>query len=365
MANEIVITETDGDERSITLQGRSMPNVSEQPVSFGIQQRGRINYPPWQPVADVSILGTTWKPLRMAGLWDNKFMGPTDAPKLVKFRNLGSRGPGGISQANGTARNCTEVVEALYLLIRTGRTLRFEWGPFTRYGILWEFEPEFMRLERCSWSMEFEWTGDTKLKPIVKARAKVSPLSLLELLLKILEAIRKAIQLLNAPAKFYANNILSPFNQLVSAITDVINELTKVVANAITPAKILGDLRAGLTKIKLACADLLRALQGVVGFSDPLNRKDSALADYSVLFLRKEITDVAAVMAERELMLAKLDTPDLQDLVKTVQGETLRDVAKRVYGNASDWLIIAKYNGFASATVPANTTVLIPSKAAA
>ena len=53
-------------------------------------------------------------------------------------------------------------------------------------------------------------------------------------------------------------------------------------------------------------------------------------------------------MAERERELAKLDTPDLQDIVRTVQGETLRDVAKRVYGSAKDWLLIAKYNGFAS-----------------
>lgn len=363
--NEIVITETEGDERSITLRGRSMPDTKQEPLSLSLQQRGRVNYPPWQPVADVSILGATWKPTTISGLWDDKYMGANDAPLLAKFKNLGSRGPTGISTVNGRARNCVEIYEALAILLRTGQTLKFEWGQFVRYGILWIFDAEWYRLERVSWTMEFEWVGDSKIKPKVKARPKLSPLSLLELLLRILEALRKAIQLLNAPAKFYANNILAPFKELTSAISDAINEITKVVANAITPAKVLGDLRAQFTKIKLACKDLLRALQKQVGYDEPLGRRDAALADYGLLFLRKEVVAAAAAMAERELALSKLDTPELQDLVKTVSGETLRDVAKRIYGSAADWLIIARYNGFASAMVPENTLVLVPSKAAA
>jgi len=361
--NEIVITETDGEERSITLRGRSMPQASEEPLSLGLLQRGRVNYPPWQPVADISIVGATWKPMTLAGLWDDKYMGPNDAPTMVKFKNLGSRGPGGITAGNGRARNVVEVVEAFCIMLRTGSTLRFEWGSFTRFGVLWEFDPQFYRMERCSWQMEFQWSGDTNIKPVIKPKPKLSPLGLLALLLKILEAIRKALQLLNAPANFYKNSILAPFNMLVSAITDVINEFTKVIANAITPAKILGDLRAGFTKIRLACNDMLRALRGVVDFSGPLNARDKSLANYGVLVLRKEVLAAAAAMAERERELAKLDTPDLQDIVRTVQGETLRDVAKRVYGSAKDWLLIAKYNGFASAMIPENTMVLVPSKA--
>lgn len=363
--NEIVITETEGEERSITLRGRSMPDTKEQPLSLGLQQRGRVNYPPWQPVADVSILGATWKPSTLVGIWDDKYMGPNDAPLLGKFKNLGSRGPGGISPTNGRARNCVEIFEAAATILRTGQTLMFEWGQFTRYGILWVFDADWFKLERVAWTIEFEWIGDTKVKPKVKARPKLSMLSLLELLLAILEALRRAVQILNAPAKFYTNNILSPFNQLVSAITDLINEMQKVVANAITPAKILGDLRAGLTKIRLACKDLLRSLQRQVGYEDPLTPRAAAIADYGLLFMRKEINTIAAAMRERELALAKLDTTELQDLVRTVDGETLRDVAKRVYGSAADWLIIARYNGLSSAMVPANTEILIPNKAAA
>ena len=360
--NEIVITETTGDMRSITLRGRSMPNAGDEPAEFGIQQRGRVNYPPWQPIADVSILGAVWEPLTLSGLWDDRYMDAKNAPLLSKFKNLGSRVPTGFAIGNGQARNCIEIIEALYLLIRTGETLKFEWGPFTRYGILWTFKPKMYRTERVAWEMEFQWTGDTDIKPVLKARAKVSPLGLLALLLAILEAIRNAIKLLNAPAKFYANNILSPFNQLVSAITDMLDELTKVIANALTPRKILGDLKAGFTKIRLAAGDLLRALRNKVGFTDPLTPRDSALADFAFLVLRKEVFACAAAMAERELELAKLDTPDLLDSTFTGQGETLRDVAKRFYGSAADWIVIANYNSFASAMVPTGTLVLVPSK---
>ena len=360
--NEIVISETTGEKRSLTLRGRSMPDAGDEPAEFGIQQRGRVNDPPWQPVADVSILGAVWEPLTLSGLWDNRYMDERNAPLLANFKNLGSRAPTGFAIANGQARNCIEIIEALYLLIRTGETLKFEWGPFTRFGILWTFKPKLYRPERVAWEMEFQWTGDTDSKPVLKARAKVSPLGLLALLLAKLEALRGAIKLLNAPAKFYATNLLQPFNLLVSAITDVLNELQKVIANAITPRKVLGDLKAGFTKIRLAAGDMLRAMTNKVGFTDPLTARDSALADFGFLTLRKEVFACAAAMAERELELAKLDTPDLIDSTFTGQGETLRDVAKRFYGNAADWVVIANYNSFQSAMVPTNTLVLVPSK---
>ena len=124
--NEIVITETGGDERSITLRGRSMPQVDDEPAEFGIQQRGRVNYPPWQPVADVSILGAVWEPLMISGLWDNRYMDSRNAPILGKFKNLASRGPGGVTGPNGQARNCVEKQEiidkALDLVLDAART---------------------------------------------------------------------------------------------------------------------------------------------------------------------------------------------------------------------------------------------------
>ena len=351
--NEIVITETGGEGRSITLRGHSMPKANEEPATFGIQQRGRINYAPWQPVADVSILGAVWKPMTLRGLWDDKFMGPNDAPLLKKFKN---------ASPTGRARNCTEIVDSLYLIIRSAETLKFEWGPHTRYGLIWEFDPGYLRQERVVWEMVFQWTGDSATKPIVKARPKLSPLGLLELLLLLLEALRNAIKILGAPARFYTNNILSPFNQLTSAIAGVIDELTKVIAGAITPSRVLGDLRAGFMKIKLACVDLLRALKLKFQFSDPTTPRDTAIGNYGVLVLSKAVRDTAAAMAEREREMAKLDTPDLIESVFTVQGETLRDVAKRIYGNASDWLLIANYNGLSQSVVPTNTLVLVPSK---
>lgn len=362
--NELVITETDGEERSITLRGRSMPDTKEEPLVLGMTQRGRVNYPPWMPVADISIVGAVWTPTPMRGLWDDKYMDATNAPLLKKFKNLGTGGPDGILQANGRARNVVQVVEAFRILLRSGSTLMVEWGPYTMFGVLWQFEPSYFRVERAGWMCEFNWSGDTKNKPIIKPKPKLSPLGLLELLLKILEALRRAIQLLGAPAKFYKEKILAPFNQLMSAITDCINEFTKVIANAITPRKILGDLRAQFTKIKLAAGDLLRAMRQVVNFTDPLNPRDAALAEYGLIFMRKEVLASAAAMADRERELAKIDTPEIQDLVRTVQGETLRDVAKRVYGNPADWLIIATYNGLASAMVPENSLILVPSKAA-
>lgn len=352
--NEFIITENKGDRRSITLRGRSMPDVGDEGVEFGVTQRGRVNYPPWQPVADVSVLGTVWEPLSISGLWDDKYMDQRNAPLLSGFRGLGG--------ASGRARNCAEIIDAFYLLIRTGETLKVEWGPMTRFGLLWVFKPRFKRIERVPWEMEFNWTGDTDIKPVIKARAKISPLGLLALLLAILERIRRALQILQGPAKYFAANILQPFNLLVSAITDVLSELQKVIAGAITPRKVLGDLRAGFAKIRLAAADLLRALRNKVGFTDPLNSRDAALADYGLLFMRKEVLAVSAAMAERELELAKLDVPDLIDSTFTGDGETLRDIAKRFYGSAADWVVIANYNSLASSTVPTNTLILIPSK---
>jgi hypothetical protein len=362
MTSELVITETTGDKRQVILRGRSLPDISDSPPEFGAVMRGRLNYAPANPVADVSLVGSTWTPTTFAGRWDDKFFRGPNAPEIKGFKDLASRKGflGGFTNATAAL----QVVEAMLVLHRGQSLLRVECGPFIRYGILWEFTPTYIRDEIYLWRMEFHWTGDTDVKPPIKKPKRVEARSLLQLLLALLEGLRNLIKVLGLPAKYFAAKIQAPMDALTNAITSCIEELTKVIANAITPAKVLGDLRANLTRIKLAARDLAKAFNRFLADfgEDAPSPRDSALAGVASIAISKEALRIAAVMAEQEYNLAKLDTPDVQASVFTAAGESLRDVAARFYGSAADWLVLAAFNSL-PCNPPAGTLVMIPRKA--
>ena len=356
---ELLIAETAGEGRSITLKGRSMPQTNEAPPNFGLQQRGRINYPPSNPQADVALLGAVWKPTAFQGVWDDKFFSPIDAPRLVGFKKLGSRVGNVVVPSGDNARRSIEVVEAFMLMCRVGQKMRVEWGPIVRYGILWDMDLSPITQQHWIWSMNFEWTGDSNVRPIIRKPTKINARSLFALLLALLEAIRKGIALLNAFANFYAARIKAPLDALTNAIVGCMEELTKVIANAVTPQKILGDLKANLTKIKLAARDLLRAIKGLVNFSGPTTKRDADTANYAIFVISKEAIRIAANMAEREQELERLATPEVQDEVVISDGQTLRDIAQRFYGAAADWIFLADFNSL-PCSPPVGTVVLVP-----
>jgi len=361
MSSELVITETTGDKREIVLRGRSLPDIADAPPEFGAVMRGRINYAPANPVADVSLVGSTWTPTTFAGRWDDKFMRGPNAPTIKNFKDLASRKGflGGFTNATAAL----QVVEAMLVLHRGQSLLRVECGPFIRYGILWEFTPTYIRDEIYLWRCEFKWTGDTDVKPPIKKPKRVEARSLLQLLLALLEGIRNLIKVLGLPAKYFAAKIQAPMDALTNAVTACIEELTKVIANALTPAKVLGDLRANLTRIKLAARDLANAARRFLAdFEEPLSPRDSALAGVASIAISKEAMRMAAQMAEREYELAKLDTPDVQASVFTAAGESLRDISARFYGTPADWLVLAAFNSL-PCNPPVSTLVMIPRKA--
>lgn len=360
MAFELVITETAGDKRQIILRGRSMPDIADGAPEFGAQMRGRVNYAPANPVADASLVGATWLPTTFQGRWDDKFFRGKNAPEIKNFKDLASRQGflGGFTNATAAL----QVVEAFTVLLRGQPLLRVECGPFIRYGVLWEFTPSFIRDEIFLWRMEFHWTGDTDVKPPIKKPKRVSGLSLFQLLLALLESLRLLIQKLGLPAKYFAAKIQAPMDALTNAITACLDELTKVIANALTPAKVLGDLRANLTRIKLAARALANAFKNFLAdFEEPLSPRNSALAGVASIAISKEALRIAAVMAEQEYALSKLDTPDLLASHFIAAGESLRDVSARYYGTPADWLLIAQYNSL-PCNPPAGTLVLIPRK---
>ena len=360
---ELLIAELDGDARSITLKGRSMPRTDESPPSFGLQQRGRINYPPSNPRADVSLLGSVWLPTTFQGEWDDKFFSPKDAPRLVGFKTLDSRVGTTVVPAGDNARRSIELVEAFSLMLRVGRELRVEWGPIVRVGILWKFDFQPTNgQQHWVWTMDFEWTGDTPFRPIIRKPTRINARSLFALLLALLEAVRKGIALLNKFSELYAAKVKAPMDALTNAITGVLEGLTNVINNAVTPQKVLGDLKANLTKIKLAAKDLLRAMNGLVDFAGPTTKREADQANYAILVISKEAIRIAANMAEREQELAKLDTPDVQDQVIITDGLTLRDISQRFYGTPNDWIFIAQFNSLPAAP-PTGTLVLIPYRA--
>ncbi len=360
---ELVIEERSGDRRTIVLRGQSMPR-QEELASFAVSQRGRINYPPGSPNADATLTGAVWEPMTIAGEWDDKFFGEKDAPILRGFSKLGSRVNGTVVAAGDRARNCMEIVEAMTSMCRGQQRVRVDFGPKIMFGCLWKFDPQMKLAEHWVWTAEFRWTGDTEFGPPVKTPKRVTARALLQVLAELLEKVRAALALLGTPASIYRSRLVAPFNRLEEGVDACIEELKKMVTNSITPKSVLGDMRANLTRIKLAAAELAEACSRLGAFGgDALRGRDKPIVEYEIILIRKEALAMAAQMAERELELAKIDTPDVLDIAITGARESLRDLAQRYYGTPADWLILATYNNL-PCNPPSGTEVVIPTKGA-
>lgn len=375
MANEIRISENTGPGRAIVLRGRSMPQVGDQPIEFGVQQRGKVNYPPLNPVADVSLVGAVWLPTEMSGFWDDKDLWRDEnAPTLTGFspvvgatpaQNLrinNQKSSGVVSASGSRARQTMQLVEAFWTILRSSQELTFTWHTIWRTCIIREFVPGLVRPERAEWRMRFEWTGDTPKKPVVKPRPRIEARGLLQLLKDFEQRIRDSFNLLAVPGRLYTNNVAQPFAALTLSLAELQAILTRVVTAGFLPQKLLLDLRAGYTRVKLAAIDLKNAAVRIADFSEPLNPRESEDVALQILNLRSEAQAMANEMARRELALAALESKDVVGSVVTSTGQTLRHIAAEFYGNPADWLVIAEYNGFKTSNVPESTVVLVPSK---
>ena len=374
--NEMRISQVDGPRRTIVLRGTSLVHVDrmEGGISLGRSQRVKIKYPPGAPVANVQVIGPVYKPLEIEGRWDDKKLAnPANSADLIGFppqpnlltRDYARQGNAAVSAGVGgqtTAKRARVLAAAMDLLLMEGQMLRVEWASYVRYGYLTEFDPQPIGEETIYWTATFTWTGETNALPKFRKKPQLDAPSVLDQVIGFLNRITDAFNRLAVVAPIYMTLSNTPLGALNAAVQELVAAMERF-AGALQSRNFLDNVRASFIKVRAAATLLYQTLHRVLGNEDPMTPRAKEEARYGITLLRKEILDLMAAMTERERLLAEISQqPTVLATVIMGEGDTLRSLAAKYYGDQKLWTIIAEYNGLTKSVQPVRTQVFIPEK---
>ncbi len=374
--NEMRISQVDGPRRTIVLRGTSLVHVDrmEGGISLGRSQRVKIKYPPGAPVANVQVIGPVYKPLEIEGRWDDKKLAnPANSADLIGFppqpnlltRDYARQGNAAVSAGVGgqtTAKRARVLAAAMDLLLMEGQMLRVEWASYVRYGYLTEFDPQPIGEETIYWTATFTWTGETNALPKFRKKPQLDAPSVLDQVIGFLNRITDAFNRLAVVAPIYMTLSNTPLGALNAAVQELAAAMERF-AGALQSRNFLDNVRASFIKVRAAATLLYQTLHRVLGNEDPMTPRAKEEARYGITLLRKEILDLMAAMTERERLLAEISQqPTVLATVIMGEGDTLRSLAAKYYGDQKLWTIIAEYNGLTKSVQPVRTQVFIPEK---
>ncbi len=149
------ILELEGSRRQLVLKGRTKPYAG---VEFPSETRSKVTYYPGNPVATQQILGPEFGPTDLEGMWKTRFLAGTGQNEVEVS---------GFDPIDSAA----DLVRAFEELRRSANSLRVQWGPVVRFGILKKFTPSWVTLYDVKWHANFEWRGEREFTP----RASAAP----------------------------------------------------------------------------------------------------------------------------------------------------------------------------------------------
>jgi hypothetical protein len=342
-ASSVVIEETTGAGRSITLRGRALPY---QGVGFGGKMRTAVTWYPGNPEATIQVLGPELDSTTMEGMWKDRF--------LLRQAELSG------FDAALTGATAAQLVRAFEILRDSGNELRVQWADTVRRGILTEFVPTWLRSQDVRWTATWTWFAANPDQPV---RAAPAPLPGKDVNTAL---IRHDNAFVSAP-KIIAKDYLSEINGFV----DGVRRQAGKVFDAIREAQRQIQTPVALVQKVLSAADSLQAeAEDEVGRLTNIPYTYAQTADRVVGVLSVEAWRRRTAGASDRLVAAVKRTAeqyertivsDVLDVIVVSEDVTLRQLSTRYYGSPDSWTVIADANGLVDSVVPAGTVLVIPS----
>lgn len=366
----VIISETSGSGRVITLRGRSLPYRG---VAFPSTLRTSKTYYPGNPVADANVLGATWDDTTMEGKWCDTHLFRDDSrvlllgfPRIVADDEQisGTTFATGGAVGEQEARRARVVRDAFYSVQRAGQLLKVEWGSIVRFGFLLQFTPTHDRDSDISWSMEWEWLSDTAAQPRYKQRPRLDPFALATQFVQraqsVIDQLKAALVIIRGSRQVLTQAI----TKLTTAVTDVTDTLGAIITESFVPLAVWGTIRQSLAAVQLSALGVLAAVRAnnatfaalATGASPSEANISASVAAAIAANAAKLGLDASDTLNEMDLLVQ----PDTLGTVTIVSGQTLRDVAREAYGDPASWTLIANANGIVTSRPPAGTVVSVP-----
>lgn len=379
------IQELEGQNRRIVLSGRALPY---RPLKFqGTQQLEQTWYPGYDR-ATVQVLGPHEENTTINGMWKDRFLSNTIAID-------GRFAP--------EEENAARIVALFDGIRRSGVQIEVSWGPVARRGYLRSFSHTWTTEHDCEWEMEFLWSSNESAAPSAAQtqyretqylpQAIVGQLDRLPSQLEAipikpswLDGVRTSVsnlrgRMLDSLSAYSAGlqDIQSTLRQMSgligSTVTEslaLINQASSTGLDVLGVANSVGSTLGSFGSIPEVASQQWSAILGGAGVTmATLNTGEpNPTAILQTTYNQSEAQRLgrAQIRLLQELQ-AQIDAslePVPDTFYVTRDGDNLRGISTRFYGNPDRWIdlqtknkeLLDGYND--SSNVPAGLTLTIP-----
>jgi len=385
-----------GRKRTVALTGRGLPIG---PFSVEGEQRVKVTNPPGNPEGWATVMGPTEGTTDISGYWKDKFIGDTRQGQRSSIEMIqpyqGSPSAAASSmdiRASGT--QVTSAVDATLLfdsIRREGQLLQVTWGYISRRGYLKKFGQKWHNIHDCEWSATFAWVSQNlpTSSPLYGPPAGMMETGgALRELLRLISRILDTPHAILGPAMEGFRNTVNRIDSFSRAFDDSVSGFASDVSELLNVGSTLQTSLGGIASSAQLIKDMVEDQGWPLLFTDPQSilpfggpsaslaeeRTADALAIAALesidpervirmqLYVRETITDARRLRDEAVIRQRALDTPTAQilDTYRAREGEDLRDVSSRYYGNPTQWRALMTWNELDTTELYAGQLLIIP-----
>lgn len=420
-ATSFEIYQLTGDKKVLMLRGRALPY---RPLTFSGTMRADVTYYPGNPEPTVQMLGASEEETTITGMWKDRFIGDGQEHAVLFTQVLGPAAfdsfvpssdpriiPGLVTfrPARTVLTTAADIVKVVDEIRRTGQLVRVSWDEFVREGFITKFEQTWDRKQDVAWSITFRFLnqGDRTPAPARIGTLSVNPLQFASMLQGQVElgaryfgssVFDRAIVKIRKATAFIQNkrDLLKDFSGQVSALVNpgalfvsASKEFISTFAALVTESRdLLGKGLDGVIGKVDFTTSVLAQMNNVLDKSSgyrlkirgqPLEAYLKISPETDKTSLLGKVLSLSASLRGVSKQLARLsgNVADSRAVVRTDlqstkgstgpsmpyiarQGDDLRKVARMVFGTASSWQVIARYNNLSSSELEVGQRVYIP-----
>jgi len=347
-ASGFIIEELSGNKRTILLTDRALPY---RPLSLSGTMRVQITRYAGNPVATSQVLGAQEEPTSITGFWKDRFL---QGSTFAQIDNV-------------PVANVRELVTIVDDVRRKGQLVEVRWDEQTRQGQLVRFDQKWHNPHDVEWEIQFEWISQGEANPppagnlpdlsdlaaeliaVSQTTASVSPPSLLDRVAQFAVDMQVLQEAIIATADEARQVVINTVNAVSPPLTAASRTLA-VLDTARREAQGLMDFAqqdVSRSIVQQPAADV--SFGKTLACSLYLARARQAAKATRATAVNRGV-DLQATTGARSSVIS----------VRVRDGENLRSISTRVYGNQDGWRRIAQFNGLVTSDVPAGTLVLVP-----
>jgi LysM repeat protein len=377
LPTQFTIEELGGQKRIISMTGWALPL---RPVEMTTAQRLMVEYYPGATEAVAQVFGPDFTGQTFKGVWVARYLGDIKHP-IMEIKKPGE---------GKTYILYPEQARAEFQsLCKEGQELIVSWGQdvdstqqrgFLKHVKFIEHNPT-----RIEWELEFIWVSDTRLKPKEPKfpEATPKPKNIFDKINDLLNTLQQIMNDASDAYRDYVDTYIRQFNTLLSRVGDLVNQTlsfaalpTEVAKNIIQVCQNCRQLVEDIETQSIITAKFYQQLgeigeytftggQSWLGWSatqDRSSQSASAQAETALIYsqLQEQKNDLIAETKKQEEQARKFLQQTYLDVYVVHEGDTLRKIAAKYYGDAGLWQSIAEANDLKGDIIEAGMILLIP-----